>query len=484
MKYFLLKLNSENCPSGIGQPKAAEAWDGGRCKPPRTSQTALPEPRDSVAIWVNERYGGRGLTAFAKVSSIDASGAIVVTDVELVPEGRINNAYAAASRVAPFLKIRSVATTACRPLTRTEWSVLIDASATRSRAVQPLLIFRIGYMEAYDGPGSIRGGGAYIAEKGEGGEMWNFAPANGRCYGYVMTRHLAGIDIARIRRFLGQAHTGPVLEGVDIAFIARKPGVGQVVVGAYLNATVHEKSYRQRPNPSPDRKHPTLDYLCEAIASDTFLIPPLQRDFPVPYAPKAGKGFPGHANVWYGDSKRDDVLAFVRRLQTYLRREAQELQSMGQADSVREIVLEDQEREEIDRITNDVRIRETVRWALVRARIGQGLFRKRLESIEQSCRVTGIRERELLRASHIKPWAHSSDREKLDGENGLLLTPHIDHLFDKGFITFSDRARIIVSERLPRAVVRDWKLQGTCPGEPFTPKQRKFLRYHRENVFK
>ncbi|HEY3638453.1 MAG TPA: HNH endonuclease [Rhizomicrobium sp.] len=299
-----------------------------------------------------------------------------------------------------------------------------------------------------------------------------------------MTRHLAGIDIARVRRSSGRAGTGASLEGVDIAFIARKPGVGQVVVGAYLNATVHEKTYRQRRNPLPDRKHKTLAYLCEAKASDAFLVPPLQRDFPIPYAPKDGMGFPGHANVWYGDDARASVAAFARRLQEYLRRKSRELQSMGKPDSVREVILEDQERDEIERITNDKRMRETMRWALIRARIGQGLFRKRLELIEQGCRVTGIRERDLLRASHIKPWSRSSDREKLDGENGLLLTPHIDHLFDKGFITFSDHGQIVVSERLPRFIIHDWRLQGVGVGNPFTPRQMEFLRYHREQIFK
>lgn len=482
MRLFLLKLNSDDCPRGIGQPKIAGDWAGGTCKLPRTKRTALPQPGDSVAVWVNERRGGRGLTAFATVSFANASGGISLTKVKLVPEGRVNNVYAEVSQTAPFPSVRSRATIACRPLTGTEWNALASAAGRGAR--RPLLIFRIGYMDAYDGPAPIKGGGAYIEDKGEGGEMWNFAPTNGRCYGYVMTRGLAGIDIDRIRRFLGQTGTTPVLEGVDIAFVARKPGIGQVVVGAYLNAMVHEKTYRERPNPSPDRKHKTLDYLCETMASDAFLIPPSQRNFAVPYAPKDGKGFPGHANVWYGDSTRADVSAFVLRLRDYLRRKAHELQSMGKQDTVREIVLNDQEREEIERITHDKRLRETVRWALVRARIGQGLFRERLESIEQGCRVTGIREREVLRASHIKPWAHSSNHEKLDGENGFLLTPHIDHLFDRGYITFSDRAQIIVSDQLPRAIIRDWRLQGICSGKPFTQKQRKFLRYHREKIFK
>jgi hypothetical protein len=61
-----------------------------------------------------------------------------------------------------------------------------------------LLVFRVGYMKAYDGVGKITGGGAYVQEHGEGGEMWNFRIEGGRCYGYVMTRHFAGIDLSRL----------------------------------------------------------------------------------------------------------------------------------------------------------------------------------------------------------------------------------------------------------------------------------------------
>ena len=56
----------------------------------------------------------------------------------------------------------------------------------------PLLVFRIGYMKSYRGFGDISGGGSYIEEHGEGGEMWNFQPDHGYCYGYVMSRHFAG----------------------------------------------------------------------------------------------------------------------------------------------------------------------------------------------------------------------------------------------------------------------------------------------------
>lgn len=342
-------------------------------------------------------------------------------------------------------------------------------------------------MDAYDGPDDIKFGGAHINRKGEGGEMWNFAPTGGRCFGYVMTRHLAGIDIRRVARSIGLTSHSSRLSGIDIAFIARRQQLGQVVVGAYLDATLHQvqnNTYPQRPNPSSDPRHRMLDYLCETRASNAFLVPPLQRNFPIPFAPKDGKGYPGHSHAWYGDSHRREVRAFVERLRSYIYRQVRKFPSMAGAADVAEIVDEDREVRELSRIVTDSSLAATERWQLVRARVGQGEFRKRLERVETACRVTGIRQRDLLRASHIKPWARCKDAEKLDGENGFLLTPHIDHLFDRGFITFSKDRTLIISGRLPKLIVRSWNLSGACCGKPFTGRQEKYLRYHRRYIFK
>ncbi len=74
---------------------------------------------------------------------------------------------------------------------------------------------------------------------------------------------------------------------------------------------------------------------------------------------------------------------------------------------------------------------------LIKARRGQGLFKANVRLYETECRVTHVRSIKHLRASHIKPWKDSDDHEKIDGANGLLLAPHVDHLFDRGLISFS-----------------------------------------------
>ena len=70
------------------------------------------------------------------------------------------------------------------------------------------------------------------------------------------------------------------------------------------------------------------------------------------------------------------------------------------------------------------------------------MYKSRVELLEEGCRVTGVRRPQHLVASHIKPWRDSTDAEKLDGHNGLLLSPHVDHLFDRAYISFSDSGKL------------------------------------------
>lgn len=128
-------------------------------------------------------------------------------------------------------------------------------------------------------------------------------------------------------------------------------------------------------------------------------------------------------------------------------------------------------------------IRPTQKETLVLARRGQGAYRRNLERIEKACRLTGCRDLKHLRASHIKPWKDSSDAEKLDGNNGLLLAPHVDHLFDGGWISFEDDGTLKVARHLDRAVLEQWGLSASANAGAFSKEQRRYLKYHRERVF-
>lgn len=121
---------------------------------------------------------------------------------------------------------------------------------------------------------------------------------------------------------------------------------------------------------------------------------------------------------------------------------------------------------------------------LTRARRGQGIFRTNVRLIEHSCRLTGVRNIKHLRASHIKPWKKSSDTEKLDGHNGLLLSPHVDHLFDRGFITFKDSGDLLISKQLSTTVLNQWSLESVENVGKFNSRQSKYLEFHRDTVFR
>jgi putative restriction endonuclease len=121
---------------------------------------------------------------------------------------------------------------------------------------------------------------------------------------------------------------------------------------------------------------------------------------------------------------------------------------------------------------------------LTKARRGQGIFRTNVRLIEHRCRLTGVDNIKHLRASHIKPWKASSDSEKIDGHNGLLLSPHIDHLFDRGFITFRNSGDLLISKELSSAVLDKWSLNSIENVGEFNSKQSKYLDFHREVVFR
>ena len=104
--------------------------------------------------------------------------------------------------------------------------------------------------------------------------------------------------------------------------------------------------------------------------------------------------------------------------------------------------------------------------------------------LERACRITGVTKEAHLRASHCKPWRDSSNDERLDGENGLLLTPTIDHLFDRGFIGFEDNGNLLIS---PVAHLESLSRMGLSVNANqnvgmFSAGQKRYLEYHRDKI--
>lgn len=145
----------------------------------------------------------------------------------------------------------------------------------------------------------------------------------------------------------------------------------------------------------------------------------------------------------------------------------------------------------------DAALDKTVKESVILARRGQGAFRSNVRVVEPACRVTGITNPLLLIASHIKPWRScETAHERLDGMNGLMLTPDVDLLFDRGFISFQDDGRAEVSPRVDPHDLRrlglhhlTWEGLGLAEqavpwqAAGFAPRQCGYLAYHRSEVF-
>jgi putative restriction endonuclease len=143
------------------------------------------------------------------------------------------------------------------------------------------------------------------------------------------------------------------------------------------------------------------------------------------------------------------------------------------------------EEHECEQISESRQLLETEKQALIKARRGQGLFRQNVARVEHFCRVTRVDRPEHLIASHIKPWRESDNRERLFEGNGLLLTATIDHLFDRGFISFENKGELLIS---PIAHEESMKKMGIIMDRVihvggFAEPQKDFLEFHRNNVF-
>lgn len=160
-------------------------------------------------------------------------------------------------------------------------------------------------------------------------------------------------------------------------------------------------------------------------------------------------------------------------------------EEMSSAMSSEPVVLFDWEERIQATILERTDLPETTRKALVSARRGQGRFRQDVHRFERECRITRVNNSEHLIASHIKPWREAKDDERLSGANGLLLTPSIDHLFDRGFISFSDDGEVLIS---PIADTESVAKMGVSLDRPlfsgrFIGDQKHFLDYHRKQIF-
>ncbi|MFA0114590.1 HNH endonuclease [Vibrio sp. 10N.261.46.E11] len=136
---------------------------------------------------------------------------------------------------------------------------------------------------------------------------------------------------------------------------------------------------------------------------------------------------------------------------------------------------------DIKQVMTDKTLSETEKTILVNTRLGQGHFRSKLIQMWGGCAITGYRNTQLLLASHIKPWRDSSNEERLDRFNGLLLLANLDKAFDLGFISFDDHGKVLISSYLESPDMIGLKEDMAFR---IMPDHRPYLRYHRGELFK
>ena len=128
-------------------------------------------------------------------------------------------------------------------------------------------------------------------------------------------------------------------------------------------------------------------------------------------------------------------------------------------------------------------LEETEKEAIVKSRIGQGKFRKLLIEKWGACSVTNLSNLSLLKASHIKPWRACDNVERLDPNNGLLLHPSLDHLFDIGLITFDERGNIVISSLLSKVDLETLNVSSDMSLTHLSQQTKGYLKYHKTYVF-
>ena len=158
----------------------------------------------------------------------------------------------------------------------------------------------------------------------------------------------------------------------------------------------------------------------------------------------------------------------LRKYQTFIRSDFHRMQE--------ETILA-----EVEKVKNDTSISSAERISIMKSRIGQGDFREKLIGFWKGCSITGCQLTDILIASHIKPWRIANNQERLDTFNGLLLLPNYDKLFDKGYISFDFKGRIIFSTFFPESDRALLRIEKDTHLIFVSDNHKPFLAYHNQN---
>lgn len=141
-------------------------------------------------------------------------------------------------------------------------------------------------------------------------------------------------------------------------------------------------------------------------------------------------------------------------------------------------------KQEEERILSNPHLEVTERKAIVKSRIGQGQFRENLLLKYGKCVISGVNIPQVLVASHIKPWAACNNRERLDVNNGLILSATYDRLFDSGLISFNEHGNLLVSRVIDKEN-RNLLLLNSVKEYPikYSIAMATYLQYHNDIIY-
>ena len=173
---------------------------------------------------------------------------------------------------------------------------------------------------------------------------------------------------------------------------------------------------------------------------------------------------------------------FLRYDENWLNRGIETVIDTAEQEAVLKAQL-DNSVDEIDKEIETKQLQGEEREALIKVRVNQSAFRKLLMRRYTHCCLCDVDDESLLVASHIKPWAKSSHAEKVDVNNGLLLCPNHDKLFDRGYISFDNGGHIVISDELSKNCAISMNIKNDMQIE-LSNDNIKYMEYHRNNVLK
>ncbi|MDF3554659.1 restriction endonuclease [Bacillus cereus] len=133
-------------------------------------------------------------------------------------------------------------------------------------------------------------------------------------------------------------------------------------------------------------------------------------------------------------------------------------------------------------LSSSIVLGKTEKELITKARIGQSIFKRELLAGERKCKLCGVSDERFLVASHIKPWSQSNHKERLDVNNGLLLCPNHDALFDKGYISFDEDGSILISDSLDADTKIFLNINENMKIR-MNDRQQRYMKWHREDRF-